>query len=46
MKFYNSKHPSGVRGYTTGNNDIILEFVDGNKYLYNYKKSGKQHVEK
>ena len=46
MKHYSSSHPSGVSGYKTGNDYIILEFTDGRKYLYNYEKPGRQHVEK
>lgn len=46
IQHYASKHSSGVRGYKTGGNYIVLEFTDGRKYFYNYDKPGKQHVEK
>ena len=46
MQIYQSSHPSGVYGFKTGDDYIFIQFTDGTKYLYNYIKPGKQHVEK
>ncbi len=46
MQRYPSSHPSGVGYFKTGDDYIIIEFIDGRKYLYNYEKPGKRHVEK
>ena len=46
MERYQSSHPSGVSYFKTGDDYIIIEFTDKRKYLYNYEKPGKQHVEK
>jgi WYL domain-containing protein len=43
---YQSKRPSGIRCFKIGDNYILVEFTDGKKYLYNYEKPGKKHVEK
>ena len=46
MQRYQSSHPSGVSHFKTGDDYIIIEFTDERKYLYNYDKPGKRHVEK
>lgn len=38
-------HHTGVRAYEMLPDGIILEFQDHSKYLYNYEKPGKHHVE-
>jgi len=43
---YQSKRSSGIRFFKTGDDYIMVEFTDGKKYLYNYEKPGKQHIEK
>ena len=46
MKKYKNSEEGGVSAFEISENDIILEFKDGRKYLYNYLKPGKVHVEK
>lgn len=37
---------SGVSAYQAGSDSIIVKFVDGSEYLYNFKITGKRNVEK
>jgi hypothetical protein len=47
MKTYNKQgRPSGVSAYEIGNDSIKIRFVDGSIYLYNFKTTGKQNVER
>jgi len=41
----NSGRESGVRSYETSGRSIVIEFRDGEKYLYNYDMPGKPDVE-
>jgi hypothetical protein len=41
----NSGGESGVRSYETSGRSIVIEFRDGEKYLYNYDMPGKAEVE-
>ena len=36
---------SGVKAYEIGDNNIIVEFKSGDKYLYSYTSPGKDAVE-
>jgi hypothetical protein len=44
MQTYHGGH-SGVAAYNTGPNFIIVQFVSGDRYLYNYAAPGRKHVE-
>ena len=46
MKKYKSKkRDSGVVAYDFEDESIIIQFKDKEKYLYDYNKPGKEHVE-
>ena len=44
-KYENIRRTSDVRGYRIEANAITIEFVNGEKYLYNYTSAGQRHVE-
>jgi hypothetical protein len=41
----NAEHTSGVKAYEVGHHSIILEFTNGDKYLYTYQSAGKEVVD-
>jgi hypothetical protein len=43
---YQTTRSSGIQSFKTGKGFIIIQFSDGTKYLYNYDKPGRRHVEK
>jgi hypothetical protein len=46
MKRYQNKSGnSGVLAYETGRTFIRIQFVEGARYTYTYKSTGKEHVE-
>ncbi len=46
MKLYgNTNGQSGVRAYEIRERSIVIEFVDSEKYLYDYSIPGKAEVE-
>jgi len=47
MKAYKKQGgPSGISAYAIGDDNIKIRFVDGSIYLYNFKSTGKQNVER
>ncbi|MBC7388358.1 MAG: hypothetical protein H7329_04035 [Opitutaceae bacterium] len=47
MKKYRSKNEqSGVIAYDSGDDYIMVKFVDETEYLYNENRPGKLHIEK
>lgn len=45
-RYKNLSGTSGVRAYETGADYVIVQFVDGEKYLYSYFCPGKLFVER
>jgi hypothetical protein len=47
VESYKSRSPSkaGAVGFEIGEDYILVEFVTGGIYLYNYLKPGRSHVE-
>jgi hypothetical protein len=45
-RYKNLSGDSGILAYEIGAAQITIEFLDGKKYLYDYKKPGKKDVEK
>ncbi len=45
MQRYKNAGNSGVQLFEVGTGFIILEFGDATRYLYNYEKPGKHHVD-
>lgn len=47
MELYrNLSEDSGVTAYEIHDEYIIIQFIGGERYLYDYRKPGKQNVEK
>ena len=45
MQLYQNAGNSGVQLFEAGSDFIILEFGDEARYLYNYIRPGKRHVQ-
>jgi hypothetical protein len=45
-RYKNRSGESGVIAYEAGKDHIIVQFIDGEKYLYSYKRPGKLFVER
>jgi hypothetical protein len=45
-RYKNVNGSSGVRAYQIGDDHIIVQFVDGERYLYSYRMPGKRFVER
>jgi hypothetical protein len=45
QRYANLSGNSGVVAYQTGVDSITVEFVNGQKYLYNYQSAGPANVE-
>lgn len=44
-RYKNLSQDSGVTAYKINNQSIIVEFLDGTQYIYNYDIPGKSKVE-
>jgi hypothetical protein len=45
QRYANISGRSGVEYYETGKNYIIVQYNDGDRYLYNYEEPGRTDVE-
>lgn len=44
-RYKNLSGKSGVRAYQIREHSIVIEFEGNRKYLYNYDRPGREHVE-
>ena len=45
QRYENLSGESGVTAYELRSSSIVLQFVDGSRYLYTYASTGRDHVE-